>query len=42
MTEASSGEDETGSNNPELVEDGVIIPHSGIMGEEDLLSDVRR
>jgi hypothetical protein len=36
----SSGEDGTGESNPELAEDGVIIPHPGIMGGEDLLSDV--
>ena len=36
----SSGEDGTGTSNPELAEDGVIIPHVGIMGGEDLLKDV--
>ena len=36
----SSGEDGTGASNPKLAEDGVIIPHVGIMGGEDLLKDV--
>ena len=36
----SSGEDGTGSTNPALAESGVIIPHPGIMGGEDLLKDV--
>ena len=29
----SSGEDGTGASNSELAEDGVIIPHTGIMGQ---------
>ena len=37
----SSGEDDgTGESNAVLAESGVIIPHAGIMGGEDLLSDV--
>ncbi len=36
----SSGEDGSGSSNPELAEDGIIIPHAGIMGNADLLKDV--
>ena len=36
----SSGEDGTGSTNPALAESGVIIPHPGIIGGEDLLKDV--
>ena len=37
---ASSGEDGTGASNPDLGEDGIIIPHPGIMGNADLLKDV--
>ena len=36
----SSGEDGTGASNSALAESGVIIPHPGIMGGEDLLKDV--
>ena len=36
----SSGEDGTGASNLELAEDGVVIPHPGIMGGEDLFSDI--
>ncbi|MGI9567307.1 MAG: spondin domain-containing protein [Nitrosopumilus sp.] len=37
---SSSDEDGTGESNPALAESGVIIPHPGITGGEDLLSDV--
>ena len=33
----SSDEDGTGASNPDLAESGVIIPHVGIIGGEDLL-----
>ena len=36
----SSDDEGTGESNPEIAEDGVIIPHSGIMGGEDLLEKV--
>ena len=36
----SSGEDGTGASSPDLAESGVIIPHVGIMGGEDLLEKV--
>ena len=36
----SSDDQGTGQTNPALSEDGIIIPHPGIMGDEDLLKDV--
>ena len=36
----SSNENGTGVSNPELAEEGVIIPHAGIIGKDDLSSDV--
>lgn len=30
----------TGASNPEIAEDGVVIPHPGIMGGTDLLEKV--
>ena len=36
----SSGEDGTYASNPNLGEDGIIIPHPGIRGNADLLKDV--
>ena len=36
----SSGEDGSGESNPKIAEDGIIIPHHGIMGGEDLLEKV--
>ncbi len=36
----SSDEDGTGTSNPALAEDGIIISHPGIMGGEDLLENV--
>ncbi len=37
---ASSGEEGTGSSNPDLAEKGIVIPHPGIMGNADLLKEV--
>ncbi len=34
----SSDDEGTGASNPEIAEDGVIIPHTGIMGDGDLTS----
>ncbi|WP_316504178.1 spondin domain-containing protein [Nitrosopumilus sp.] len=36
----SSGEDGTDESNPALAETGVVIPHPGIMGGEDLLKNI--
>lgn len=36
----SSDDEGTGASNPEIGEDGVIIPHPGILGGEDLLENV--
>lgn len=36
----SSDDEGVGQSNPEIAEDGVIIPHSGIVGGNDLLKDV--
>ena len=36
----SSGEDGSGASNPKLAENGVIIPHPGIVGDMDLLKSV--
>jgi len=35
-----SDEDGTGTSNPAIAEDGIIIPHPGIMGDEDLQNRV--
>ena len=36
----TSDDEGTGASNPAIVEDGVVIPHPGIMGGEDLLENV--
>ena len=36
----TSDDEGTGASNPAIAEDGVIIPHPGIMGGEDLLENV--
>lgn len=36
----SSGEDGTGASDPNLAENGIVIPHTGIFGGEDLLPSV--
>ena len=36
----SSDDEGTGTTNPELAEDGIVIPHPGIVGDEDLLQNV--
>ncbi len=36
----SSDEDGTGASNPEIAEDGIIIPHPGVVGDEDLQNRV--
>jgi len=36
----SSDDEGTGITNPELAEDGIVIPHPGIVGDEDLLKKV--
>jgi hypothetical protein len=36
----SSDDEGTGSSNPAIAEEGVVIPHPGIVGDEDLLSSV--
>lgn len=36
----TSDDEGTGESNPAIAEDGVIIPHPGIMGGEDLLENV--
>ena len=36
----TSDDEGTGASNPAIAEDGIIIPHPGIMGEEDLLEKV--
>lgn len=36
----SSDDEGTGASNPEIAEEGVIIPHSGIFGGEDLLENI--
>jgi hypothetical protein len=36
----SSDDEGTGASNPAIAEDGVVIPHPGIMGGEDLLENV--
>ena len=36
----TSDDEGTGASNPAIAEDGVVIPHPGIMGEEDLLENV--
>jgi len=36
----SSDDEGTGTSNPIIAEDGVVIPHLGIMGGEDLLENI--
>lgn len=36
----SSDDEGTGSSNPAIAEEGVVIPHPGIVGDEDLLQSV--
>ena len=36
----TSDDEGTGASNPEIAEDGVVIPHPGIMGGADLLEEV--
>ncbi|MDH3780014.1 MAG: spondin domain-containing protein [Nitrosopumilus sp.] len=36
----TSDDEGTGASNPAIAEDGVVIPHPGIMGGEDLLENV--
>jgi len=36
----SSNDEGTGASNPAIAEDGVVIPHQGILGGEDLLENV--
>ena len=36
----TSGDEGTDASNPTIEEDGVVIPHPGIVGEEDLLESV--
>lgn len=36
----SSGDEGTSTSNLAIAEDGIVIPHPGIMGGEDLLEEV--
>jgi len=36
----SSDDEGTGMSNPAISEDGIVIPHTGIIGDEDLLENV--